>query len=84
MDMMDKIVHEVYSLVKCKEMPEDFPVESSRVSKRLDLGQEAMLPHYFRLSEEGLLKISTLHQPPLLYLTRAGLARAKRLASTHR
>ncbi|WP_207435773.1 hypothetical protein [Sabulibacter ruber] len=77
--MMDDILREMYGNVGWMEKPEDFPVESSKVSDALGQVQEKMLPEYRSLSEEGMLKISVLAEPPLLYLTLTGIARAKRL-----
>ncbi|WP_156180360.1 hypothetical protein [Rufibacter radiotolerans] len=77
--MMDLILREMYRLVQSMERPEDSPIDSDRVSRALHLEGEDILPQFRFLSEEGMLKISPICDPPLLYLTKTGISRVRRL-----
>ncbi|RNI26473.1 hypothetical protein [Rufibacter latericius] len=67
--------------VGTQQEPYDHPTLSG------DIAQETALPLPFvltlseELAEEGLVAISPLNDPPLLYLTRSGVSRARRIAS---
>ncbi|GGK69938.1 hypothetical protein ACD591_03700 [Rufibacter glacialis] len=58
--------------------PEDHPTSCHLVSDVTQLPVHHVISLSEELAEEGFVTISTLHDPPLLYLTIPGVARARR------
>ncbi|AKQ45470.1 hypothetical protein TH63_07165 [Rufibacter radiotolerans] len=80
MEKCDFILSALLAKVGSYREPEDHPTLSKDIAADLDLPLVDVLDLSQNLAEEGLVKISLLYNPPLLYLTYAGLSRARRLA----
>ncbi|WP_157593143.1 hypothetical protein [Rufibacter tibetensis] len=59
--------------------PEDHPTSSYEIAQETHLSLDQTLAVCDDLVQEGFVKISPLHTPPLVYLTLPGLARARRM-----
>ncbi|GAB2536528.1 hypothetical protein [Rufibacter soli] len=80
MEKCDSILSALLAKVGGYREPEDHPTLSLDIACELQLPLVDVLNLAKNLAEEGLVKISPLYNPPLLYLTFAGLSRARRLA----
>ncbi|WP_210465027.1 hypothetical protein [Rufibacter roseolus] len=67
-------------LAKVGKLPEpyDHPTLSWEIAEETHLPLHCVLVLCKELSEEGLVAISSLNEPPLLYLTKTGVIRARR------
>lgn len=77
-EKFDQILLAVYVQVASLADPGDNPVTIASVQEALELTEQQLSVLLARLTEEGLIKISPIGTPPLLYLTRSGLARVRR------
>jgi hypothetical protein len=77
-EKLDKILLSIYQQVGRHEDPMDHPVSVEMVSVSIQESLEQVLLLLPEVLDEGFLKCSPISDPPLLYLTRAGLARARR------
>ncbi|WP_157593325.1 hypothetical protein [Rufibacter tibetensis] len=77
--MENIILSAIYALVPLLEKPAGYPVYTQRVSESLNLSVEELIPHLNMLIEGEYVKISPLHQPPLLSLTTKGVTKVERL-----
>ncbi|WP_123125668.1 hypothetical protein [Rufibacter latericius] len=81
---MDALLTALLTKVKGLPTPEDHPTLSQEIAGEMSLPLEEVLSLSRMLVQDGFLKISPLHDPPLLYLTVSGVARALRLKSDSR
>ncbi|MFB9863753.1 hypothetical protein EFA69_09480 [Rufibacter immobilis] len=75
---LDKVLAAIYSQVGAQVDPTDHPVSVASVSLFANLPLEEVLQLLPPLREEGFVQCSFIGEPPLLYLTRMGLARVRR------
>ncbi|WP_207432855.1 hypothetical protein [Sabulibacter ruber] len=79
MEGKDLIISNLFSRVGGFAEPEDHPTSSCQLAKDTHLSLEQVLLLCEELAGEGLLAISPLNSPPLIYLTITGVARARRI-----
>ncbi|MFB9862408.1 hypothetical protein [Rufibacter immobilis] len=79
MTTIDLFLLNLYAHVEGLPDPEDTPVCLGEIAidAKLSLAQGEVFSE--DLKRNGFLKMSFLHEPPLLYITLTGTARAKRL-----
>ncbi|MFC6999502.1 hypothetical protein [Rufibacter roseus] len=80
MEEMDNILSALLERVHLLKEPEDYPTLSSDIAHTLHLPLNDVLELSRELADNGWVVISPLNEPPLLYLTFTGLARARRLS----
>ncbi|WP_210486532.1 hypothetical protein [Rufibacter aurantiacus] len=82
MDKQDLILLNLFGRVRGYLEPEDHPVSSAEIAQDNHLSIEQTLSLCNDLVQEGFVAISPLNNPPLVYLTLTGLARARRMEAT--
>ncbi|KAA3438038.1 hypothetical protein [Rufibacter hautae] len=78
MEKKDSILRAILAKVGKLPEPHDHPTQSGVIADDTQLPLNCVLALSRELSEEGLVAISSLSDPPLLYLTKTGVARARR------
>lgn len=78
MEEKDNILSALLANVGKYQEPEDHPTLSSEVAAAIKLPLKQVLSLCRELTDEGMIVISPLNEPPLLYLTITGLIRARR------
>ena len=78
MERKDEILSTLFGKVGAYREPENHPTPCNVVADLTHLPLASVISLSQELAEEGFLAISTLHDPPLLYLTLPGVARARR------
>ncbi|ALJ00412.1 hypothetical protein [Rufibacter tibetensis] len=78
MERKDEILSTLLGKVGGNKEPEDHPTPCNVVADLTHLPLDYVISLSQELAEEGFIAISTLHDPPLLYLTLPGVARARR------
>ncbi|WP_181306260.1 hypothetical protein [Rufibacter sp. XAAS-G3-1] len=78
MEKKDSILSALFMKVRRHPEPHDHPTASHEIAKEVNLPLGHVLSLSNELAEEGLLAISHINEPPLLYLTKSGVARARR------